>query len=418
MNEVKKESAAKTKAPNGGFNKRHLWWQISALLAISFFSVYASGAFDDELAKLVPEKKVLVSTMNKRQSGLSGLLELTNKLGHAPKKWYFPYRQLQEYKGSLIVIAPLSSLKEYEIKQILKWVRAGNDLLYIDSFRLANSRRLPKILKLKIKTAVKSLEKEEVNVNRSINWLKNVSTVRVTSSSRLVGGVDLAGDKSGSVLLMVQHGKGRVIVGTSPRMFSNDLISDKKNWNNFQLAENIFDSAKKPVYFDERVHGVTGGKNVFLYLSRGPFGLVSLQLILITLLAFLSSAQRFGRAVKMSDARRISNLEFIEGLTNTYRRAKANASVLEILFHSFRVDVSKMLGISSHDKDEVLISAWANSPLVEDIDLRNIIEEYNQVQNEKSISDADLQNMIVTCDKITDSQKKGDLEIDRYAKSS
>ena len=45
-----------------GFKRSHLWWQILALVAISFVSVYASGAFDEEFNKLVPEKSILIST--------------------------------------------------------------------------------------------------------------------------------------------------------------------------------------------------------------------------------------------------------------------------------------------------------------------------------------------------------------------
>lgn len=41
---------------NTGFKKNHLWWQILALISISLFSVYASGAFDQEFSKFMPEK--------------------------------------------------------------------------------------------------------------------------------------------------------------------------------------------------------------------------------------------------------------------------------------------------------------------------------------------------------------------------
>ena len=77
-----------------------------------------------------------------------------------------------------------------------------------------------------------------------------------------------------------------------------------------------------------------------------------------------------------------------------------------------------MLGVSAHEKDEVLISAWNNSPLLEGVELEKLINEYNEVITNRRISDVDLQKMIATCDKITNSQTKGDLEIANYAKSS
>lgn len=399
-----------------GFNRGHLWWQVLALVAISFVSVYASGAFDDEFNKLVPEKSILISTYNKRQSGLSGLYELLNRLGHKPKRWVYPYRQLSEFKGCLVITAPIQSLRDYEVEQILNWVKKGNDLVYLDDFKLGQSRFLPSQLEISVKTAVKQLNKEKVKIDKNFDWLSDLDSIRVTSSARLLGGTSLASDDSGPVITMINHGDGRVILASAPGMLSNDLISDSKNWNNFQLLENWFQgrlsaanrsTVSKTIYFDERVHGFTGGRNVFAYLSRGPFGLVSMQLILIALVVFFSRAQRFGAAIQISGARRISNMDFIDGLANAYRRARANAPVLEILFHSFRVKVSKLLGVSSHEKDEMLINAWKNSPISRDVDLESLIEEYNRLVESRSVGDQEMLKIIATCDKITDADSKG-----------
>ena len=408
-----KEKAEFKKPQELGFNKRHLWWQALALIAISFFSVYASGAFDQEFAKFVPEKSVLVSTFNKRQSGISGLLEMLDKLGHKTKKWYYPYRQLDDFNGCLVITAPLFSLKDYEVKQILSWVKSGNDLVYFDNFNLSRSRLLPSQLEISVKTSVKKLERIEVPVNQKVPWLRKIDSVRVSTKSRLIGGKALVEDESGPIIVYVKHGKGRVILGCAPRMLSNDLIANSKNWNNFQFFENWLAyraesvASGTDIYFDERSHGLTGGRNVFIYLSRGPFGLVSLQLILIILIALVSSAQRFGKALSVLDNRRISNMEFIDGLANAYKRAKANTSVLEILFHSFRVNVSKKMGVSSHEKDEVLVNAWNTAPITSDANLKDLIDEYNTVLSDRSISDSELLKMIATCDKITDTEIKG-----------
>ncbi|MEZ4542951.1 MAG: hypothetical protein R3C24_03505 [Cyanobacteriota/Melainabacteria group bacterium] len=221
----------------------------------------------------------------------------------------------------------------------------------------------------------------------------------------------------GPVITMINHGDGQVIHSPARReCCQGDLISDSKNWNNFQLLENWFQgrlsplsrsTVSKTIYFDERVHGFTGGKNVFAYLSKGPFGLVSMQLILIAVVVFFSKAQRFGAAIHVSGARRISNMDFIDGLANAYKRARANAPVLEILFHSFRVKVSKLLGVSSHEKDEMLINAWKNSPLSKDVELESLIEEYNRLVEARSVPDQEMLKIIATCDKITDADSKG-----------
>lgn len=420
MNE-KNETALKENPKdlkNTGFKKNHLWWQLLALVVISLFSVYASGAFDKEFSRFMPEKQILISTKNTKQSGLSGLFELLTRLDFKPKLWKLSYRELKEFKGALVMVAPNYSLQDYDVKRVLKWVKEGNTLVYIDDFKIMNSRIITKRLKVKVRTAVKELKKKTVETNSNLDWLEGVDSINVSTTSRLLGGTNIAGDRSGSVLLMVEHGKGKVILGNCPRMLSNDLIADRNTWNNFQLFVNWANSTNQQIYFDERIHGLTGGRNVFLFLSRGPFGYVGVQLLLIIFIALVSSIQRFGKAKSLSDSRRISNLEFIDGLSNAYKRAKANASVLEILFHSFRVEVSKMLGISAHENDQVLINAWKNNPIIEDLDLESVIAEYNQVISNRRISDADLQKLVATCDKITDSQTKGDLEVGNYAKSS
>jgi hypothetical protein len=122
--------------------------------------------------------------------------------------------------------------------------------------------------------------------------------------------------------------------------------------------------------------------------------------MLILLIATISSAQRFGAVRQVFVTRKISNLEFIHGLSNAFRRARANTAVLEILGQSFKHRLCKALGISPHESSENIVSAWQQSKLAPKANMQELIENYERALSKKHLSDSDLRTLVGTCDKI------------------
>ena len=99
--------------------------------------------------------------------------------------------------------------------------------------------------------------------------------------------------------------------------------------------------------------------------------------------------------------RKISNLEFIYGLSNAFRRARANTAVLEILGQSFKHRLCKALGISPHETTENIVTAWQQSKQAEKENMQELMANYERALSKKHLSDSDLRTLVGTCDKIT-----------------
>jgi len=430
MSELKPENGTNSPGENGtptvvpdGFvdlskptksGSHQLWWQIGSLVAVSALAVITGSAFDEEWKKVLPEGRPLASTFNKRATGLMAVYKLTESLGIKTSAWEQPYRQLKNVEGTLVVIAPLESLQPFETDQILEWVKAGNQLVYIDDMTFELSSRMARVLDVKVKhigNPNKEAHSEDVDAKPTGAHpeLANVKAFKLSSMTRVSGGDPIASDNLGAFLTVVQYGKGRVLFGSCPTILANNTIAKKEYWGNFQFISNWFRTTGGTIYFDEYCHGFSGGKNVFIYLARGPVGAAAAQILLILVIAIASDAQRFGAARTSDSRRRVSNLEFINGLSHAYRRAKANPAVLEIIFHAFKNKLSRALGVSPHEPVERLKEAWSQSRFQSQHSLDTLLKQYEEYMTRRDVSDTDLKTMVETCDKITETTTKDSL---------
>ncbi len=403
-----------TTTPAPGLNR--MWWQIGILLLVSAVMVYTGSAFDDELKKYVPEGRQLASTYNDKATGLMALYQLAESAGEKVIAWQSPYRYLDSKEGMLVLIAPTESLAPFQIDQILAWVKKGNQLVYIDDLTFDLTSYLANKLGVTVNVVNKTMKKpvdQDIEPLPGIAELAYVDTLRLSSNVRVKGGTPIAADTSGSFLTAINYGKGRVLFGTCPSMLANKTVAKKEYWGNFQMMANWFSTTSGTIYFDEYAHGFTGGTNVFAYLAGGPAGLAVAQIGLILLIAFLSELQRFGMPLTVDTRRQISNLEFIYGLSNAYRRARANAAVLEILFHAFKNRLCRALAVSPHEPTERLKEAWQMSKFNNQYDLDALLKQYEEFLSRREVSDTELKTMIVTCDKITEASQ-GSSSATRY----
>ncbi len=378
-----------------------IWWQLFALLSVSGLAVYSGIAFDEQKEKFLPETEINISVFNKKPSGLSGLHDIAGRIGLKTLTWQTPYRMLPEVKGMLVIIYPTDkSLSELESKQILDWVHAGNDLVYFDHFSYKLARHLIDKIDIDTKDGENLVDQKLPLQEAGVPEFSHVPALLLSAERRLSGGKPLLSDRSGALLTLIKHGEGRILVGTIPSLCCNRRLSNPEAWPNFQFLSNWFSTARGAIIFDERCHGYSSATNVFHYLLRGPAGLVFWQLILLLAVGVVSAAQRFGAMRRVIVTRKISNLEFIYGLSNAFRRARANAAVLEILFQSFKIRLCKGLGISPHETSENIISTWKQSTQAREANMEELIANYERALSKKHLSDSDLRTLVGTCDKI------------------
>lgn len=399
--------------------RKQLSIQLGVLLAASALSVVTGVIFKKELDKIMPDKRSS-STFNEKASGLSGLYQLTQKLGYKAARWELPYRQLQGRGQTLITVVPPETLKEFEVEQIIKWVKKGNTWIYLDDFSFYSASDILAKFHLSAKNigGNKDVDKKSDKESRlegldfkpemiyvrpieKFEENKDVGGLKLEPTCRLNGGEPIVEDSIGKIVTYVPLEKGKVIIGGLASICENRTVAKVEYWSNFQFLENWMSTAGGTILFDERAHGYTGGTNVFIRLSRGPAGLVTAQLALILFIGIASGLQRFGRAVAIDSSRRISNLEYINGLSNSWSRARANKLILEILFASFRNRLAKALGLAVYENDEKF-----SATLKEKLSLSrsegnaNIFEQYQEALRGDSLKDEQVNAIVSSCDKI------------------
>jgi len=129
---------------------------IVAFVIVSMFLGWVGMAYDENMEKWLPETTANPSTYNRKPSGTSGFFEIVTEAGIPCSLWLLPYRQLKGEKGVLVVFAPNASLKQFEVDQILQWVKSGNKLVYFDHFSYSLARHLLDKLSIEIADGTKT----------------------------------------------------------------------------------------------------------------------------------------------------------------------------------------------------------------------------------------------------------------------
>ena len=433
------EKGGKEKNPN-----RIIWAQLAGLFAVGTLVVWGTLASDRQLEKVMPETRIYPSVNNVRPSGLSAFYKLCEKVfstakhGRQVGEWDLPYRRLKDGTvgalGSddtaknknrsthaiLIIVNPDQSLARFEVDQILAWVRLGNSVIYLDDFQFRDSKRLLDDVHVTARELNPPLlnKVSDPRLATTVPVYTHLHTLNLSADQKLGGGTTLVSSGESPIIVEATVGKGRVLIGSCPAMVSNQQVSQTERWSNFQFLCNWIATTDGDIYFDEKCHGASNGTNVIFYFLRGPAGWTILQLALLLTIAIVSSSQRFGAITLVRNQRRISNLEHINGLSNTYYRAGAREAILAIIWTGVRQKLCKVLQINPHEGDEKLNEALSaqqrldgtkNSPALENSaaredadDVAVLVRQCQAAVNRKDLNDKELRELVAACDKITE----------------
>lgn len=426
--------------------------QLLVLLVGSAMLVYATAAQDKQLEKLLPESYTNRSINNFKPSGMSACFELLKQVfsnESAKRKvgtWEFSYRELRGSRrpipilkksghhfasdekekekeisaessaeeepieapaadaahGVLIIASPEESLSDFDVEDVLTWVRQGNYLVFLDSFPYPSSRRLLSQSGINVKDLEPAADNRQSDPNFKADVYAHLRTLKLSAGQSLRGGTALATVDGVVIIAEKAVGKGKILISSCAGLVDNRHISNSESWSNFQFLYNWLNTTDGDILFDERCHGASQARSVYFYFLRGPAGLFIAQLLLILIIAVASGHQRFGRLLGIKDQRRISNLEHINGMANTYARASATQAVLEIIWSSVRQKICRILQISPHESSEKLL---------EELKLRgettreivNCLNECETAIADKKghIGEEKLRELVGACDKIS-----------------
>lgn len=412
-----------------------LMMQLFALFLVCGLMTYATINSDKDMEKLMPESRVFASSYNLKPSGLSALFELLEKVNHGKdqkhiRRWEKPYRKLKggqdlpkildstrakEFvkpaRGTLLIVRPDKALADYEVQELLDWVKEGNTLVYLDDFRFSFSRRMLDKVGMGIerinKKSPDGAPSDDIDWQKQLNNENNLAALyshlhnlKLTTSEGLIGGQALAKVDGHTIIAQKNWGRGRLLISTAPSMVSNKFIAKNEYWGNFQFLYNWLSQAEGDIIFDERCHGFKPSSNVLIYFLRGPAGYVTWQILILLGIGIVSTHQRFGKLQKLEKKRRIADSEYIDGLSNTYARAKARQAALEIIYQQMFNRLAKKYSVSPHEGAQNLIDAINKSATTSEFSSLAVATIQECSAQSKELSDADFLRLTQACDKI------------------
>jgi hypothetical protein len=381
-----------------------MWW-LAILGGICLVAVLIGTTFREAVDTWLPETTPFLSTLNKKPSGYSGFYEVCEKAGLRVNRWQDSYRYLRErgVKGTLLIVGPTEAPTPPEASALIDWVQSGNDLVYLDDFTFQSARALPDLLGLVTFETAKDKNKLMPLVE-SLPEAESLGPLKVSSDSRIDGGKLLCGEPGRALMVEVHSGAGRCLIGSTPGICSNERLADADSRFNFQFMYNWLSESRMPIYFDEKCHGLTTASNALFFILRSPVGYVLLQVLIIMLVALVSLNQRFGRPVPVSTARRISNLEFIDGLATTYERARARDTAWAMIYAPFKARLCKSLAVAPHESTETIAAAWAQATGASVEECRDFLQKAQAALERKRLDQSELVNLVATCDRLSAGQ--------------
>lgn len=379
------------------YKRHHIWW-LALLPLLCLAAVVVKDSFQASLDVLVPEIVPSPSTHNKRASGYAGMYQLGEKLGIKVHRFEKPYHHLPDMHGTLLIIGPWLPPSKAESKILLQWLDDGNNLVLLDDFATESSKTLLAGLGASFDQS-RTREEETLAIAPNIPESAFVHEIKAPCEGdlRSISNDEhsyVAKNSRGTALMQIKIGKGRCLIGTVPLMCSNQYLSDPAAKGNFQFLANWLASSPQPIYFDEKCHGFVSEDNALTYLLKNKVGFICMQLVLIVLVAILSLNQRFGQALPQKAGRKISNLEFIDGLAFALSRARARDAALFMLFQPFKARLCKTLGVAPHESASCLATAWAEAAGQPEADLRTFLEQAQAALDRRRLSDEELKLLV------------------------
>lgn len=183
-------------------------------------------------------------------------------------------------------------------------------------------------------------------------------------------------------------GKGCIISFFDSSFYLNSGVKDI--YPGVQFIDALEEGKNKTVLFDEYLHGVGSGSNLWDILSFSS-KLVVLQLLMALLIFIFMVSRRFGKPVVVFENVKRQENENLFALSNIYFKAKANSMALEIYLESLKLELAKFLGFARDEWDDKdLIRAAKSDNTLKDIEVEAVFMECESFINKRKRNDNTL----------------------------
>ncbi len=305
------------------------------------------------------------SVYSEEANGLGEAARLLAKLGWEPIALTRPVQQGRR-EGLLVVAepafaAPLAGhhfgLPEGDARSLLRWVEAGNTLLYCAS----HASELHEALDVPVLTDEAATPDDVfvLEAGAAGSYTEDMRRVAVEGKNALPTSRGLPlwwqGDRPGAVV--VKHGRGRVIlVADASPLTARGLRREDNAVFLYNVA--LRHARGGRVYFDEYHHGLSSGGGFFGYLAYHGAHLVLVPVLLAAAAAAWSLAARLGPAVPTPRATRADAVDYASAVARIYERAGARRLPARALVRGFLGALTSHLRLRRNALPAEVLAAW------------------------------------------------------------
>jgi hypothetical protein len=370
---------------------------VGILILLVIVSVVA--ALQQETKQEFPK----LSTLSSAPNGALALKLWMQELGYKVDEQILEAFVPPKSDSIVFMLEPLFPT-EGELEAVDKWVEAGGTLIAIGEgygmFSLVDHYKFF-FNYIADTTGTPGIE-TPLLTSPSLPELTNAS-VNIALGSERDDYVVLIAYQGKPVLVSFEHGKGRVILGTTALSFTNEGL---KQDGNPQMVLNILALAqeKGEIWFDEWHHGQQSGAQILGpgdFLRFTPVGRSLLFLTFVVFIVLFIQGRGFGRPVPLpQEIRRRGALEHVTGIANLSRRAAHRSAVMMYYHHQIKRKLGQRYRLDSgmDDKWYIDILATYNSSIDKD-ELLNLL---NRLKH-KDISETEMVHLAAEAAKWIDS---------------
>jgi hypothetical protein len=304
------------------------------------------------------------SVYSDEADGLAEAAHLLGELGWRPVAVTRPINQTAN-RGLLVLAEPAGSgpladpggINEDEAKGILRWVEAGNTLLFCSRQESALHEALE--MSAVADGRADGGKLVAAQTEEAGGYTAGVDRVGVRDGTALYapGGLTLWRAREGAGAVLVRRGAGRVVVVSDPTMLTRRGLLREDNA--VFLADVAARGARDGVvYFDEYHHGFRSAGGFWGYLNHYGQQTLFVPLFLALGAAAWSAGVRLGPAVPTPPAAGADAVDYASALALLYRRAGVRRLPARTLARGFVEALTRHLRLRRNALPAEILAAW------------------------------------------------------------
>lgn len=320
---------------------------LAALLMLVFVVIVGIDAYQKLRRQPGPP-----STYNAGSAGYKALYLWLREIGVPVQRWERPLTELTREAEVLLLMSPRLGPGPEELNALGTWVRGGGTLVLVSSPGNAFENHFGFKMKRGSPDQKKGNDREPLSFQPGpyIRGQRNImSKTHPGIDSEKPEAIVHSRDAFGNLIVVLEEGKGRVIMVAEASLFSNLHL---REGDHARLSLDLLLShlGEGQLLIDEYHHGYGRVSSVAAYVFQSEAFAPLLQVLFLVLVLWAAAGRRFGPARPLPREAERSSMEYVQAMAQLFQRVKARRLALESVLRWFDEETRRLL----LDKDPAL----------------------------------------------------------------